>query len=158
MERQHFSHRQQVHYICVCTNILCRVLSSMLPLRRHSSHGRGVATFCNYHYGCKKQTKQSHYRPGQALRVPGGEAPKFQDNRHVNVVRSSALRTGHFYSPGNIPGTHFCWMLSQPQGQSAAGRIMSMKNSIHTIRNRTPYLLACSAVPKPTVPLCTAWL
>jgi len=31
--------------------------------------------------------------------------------------------------PGNIPGTHFCQGLSQPQGNSAAGRIMSMKNS-----------------------------
>jgi hypothetical protein len=30
--------------------------------------------------------------------------------------------------PGNIPGTHFCWRLSQPQGHNAAGRIMSMKN------------------------------
>jgi hypothetical protein len=33
--------------------------------------------------------------------------------------------------PGNIPGTHFCYRLSQPQGNSAAGRIMSMKNSFH---------------------------
>jgi len=29
--------------------------------------------------------------------------------------------------PGNAPGTHFCYRLSGPQGQSAIGRIMSMK-------------------------------
>ena len=26
----------------------------------------------------------------------------------MKVVRLSALRTGHLYLPGNIPGTHFC--------------------------------------------------
>jgi len=35
-------------------------------------------------------------------------APRFQDSRHMKVVRLSALRTGHLYPPGNIPGTHFC--------------------------------------------------
>ena len=35
------------------------------------------------------------------------EAPKFQDNRHMKVVRLSALRTGRLYSSGNNPGTHF---------------------------------------------------
>jgi hypothetical protein len=52
--------------------------------------------------------------------------------------------------PGNIPGTHFCKRLSQPQGHSAARRIMSMKNSNDTIRNRTRNLPTCSAVPQPT--------
>ena len=36
------------------------------------------------------------------------EAPRFQDNRHMKVVRLSALRTGRIYLPGNIFGTHFC--------------------------------------------------
>jgi len=52
--------------------------------------------------------------------------------------------------PGNIRGTHFCWRLSQPQGHSAAGKIMSMKNSIDTIGNQTRDLPTCSAVPQPT--------
>jgi hypothetical protein len=33
--------------------------------------------------------KQSHYRPG--------EAPRFQDNRHMQVIGLSALRTGRLY-------------------------------------------------------------
>jgi len=36
------------------------------------------------------------------------EAPRLQDNRHTKVVRLSALRTGHLYPRGNIPGTHLC--------------------------------------------------
>ena len=41
--------------------------------------------------------KQSHYRPGQALGFQEVEAPRFQDNRHMKVVRLSPLRTGHLY-------------------------------------------------------------
>ena len=55
-------------------------------------------------------------------------------------------------TPGNTPGTHFCWRMSQLQGHSAAGRIMSMKNSNDTIGNRTRDLPACGAVPQPTAP------
>ena len=39
--------------------------------------------------------------------------------------------------PGNTPGTYFCQRLSRPQGHSATGRIMSLKNSNDTIGNRT---------------------
>ena len=70
----------------------------------------------------------------------------------MKMVRLSAPRTGRFYPPGNIPGTHFCYRLSRPQGHSAAGRIMSMKNCNDTIGNRTRDLLACMAVPQPTAP------
>ena len=45
----------------------------------------------------KVKVKQSHYRPGQTLSVPGGVAPRFQDNRHMKVVKLSALRTGRLY-------------------------------------------------------------
>jgi hypothetical protein len=37
------------------------------------------------------------------------EAPRFQDNRNIKVVRLSALRTGRLYPPRNILGTHFFW-------------------------------------------------
>jgi len=36
------------------------------------------------------------------------EAPRFQNNRYMKMISLSALRTGRLYSPGNIPGTHFC--------------------------------------------------
>jgi hypothetical protein len=36
------------------------------------------------------------------------EAPRFQDTRHIKVVRLSALRPGRLYPPGIIAGTHFC--------------------------------------------------
>ena len=47
---------------------------------------------------------------------------------------------------GNTPGTHFCQRLSQLQGHSATGRIMSLKNSNDTIGNRTRDLPVCSVM------------
>jgi hypothetical protein len=80
------------------------------------------------------------------------EDPRFEDSRLMIVVRLSTLPTDRLYPPGDIPGTHFCSTLSRSQGNSAAGRIMSMKNSNDTIGNRTRDLPACSAVPQPTAP------
>jgi hypothetical protein len=65
----------------------------------------------------------------------------------MKVVRLSALRTGRRYIPGNILDAHFCQKLSQPQGHSAAERIMSTKNSNV---NRPRDLPTCSAVLQPT--------
>ena len=87
------------------------------------------------------------------------EDPRLHSNQHMKVVRLSALHAGCLYPPipplppGNIPSTHFCSRLSWSQGHSVASRIMSMKTD--TIRNRTPKLLACRAVPQLIVPLHT---
>ena len=51
------------------------------------------------------------------------------------------------FPPWNTPGTHFCSRLSRPQGHSATGRIMSLKNSSDTIGKRTRDLPVCSVVP-----------
>jgi hypothetical protein len=78
------------------------------------------------------------------LRFQEVEAHTFLDNRHMKVVRLSALRTGRFYPPGNIPGTHFCYRLSRSQGHGVTETIMSMKNSNDTIGNRTRDVQVCS--------------
>jgi len=50
-------------------------------------------------------------------------------------------------SPGIAPGTHFCWRLSRPQGHSAIGMILSMKNSNDTSWDRISDLPICNAAP-----------
>jgi hypothetical protein len=90
-----------------------------------------------------KKIKQSHYRTGQALRA---RQSAHEGGKGVSPTHRSPL------TPGNIPGTRFCQRLSRPQGHSAAGRIMLIKNSNHTIGNRTHDLLVCSALPQPTAP------
>jgi hypothetical protein len=45
------------------------------------------------------------------------EERKFIDSRHVKVVRVvSPPPTAAFILPGNIPGTHLCYRLSQQEG------------------------------------------
>ena len=65
----------------------------------------------------KVKVKQSHYRPTGFQEV---EAPRFQENWHMKVVRLSALRTGRLYHR-----KIFLVLISvtgcQPQGHGAAG-------------------------------------
>jgi hypothetical protein len=75
-----------------------------------------------------QKLQQSHYNPDRAWGFQEVQDLRLQDNQHTKVVRLSVLHTGHFYTPGNTPVTHFCHRLSRPRGHSASGRIMSMKN------------------------------
>ena len=44
------------------------------------------------------KAKKSHYRPDKPRGFQEFEAPRFQDSRHMKVVRLSALATGRLYS------------------------------------------------------------
>jgi hypothetical protein len=98
------------------------------------------------------KVKQSYYRPGQPLRVSGVWGSHISSSRHMEVARLATLRAGRFYHPGNIPGTHFCYRLGRPQGHSAAGMIMSMKNFSDNMVSRIRDLPACSSVLQRTTP------
>ena len=65
------------------------------------------------------------------LRFPDFMTTAQDGGKVVSLTHRSPL------PPGNTPGTHFCWRLCRPQGHSATGRIMSLKNSNETIVNRT---------------------
>jgi hypothetical protein len=62
--------------------------------------------------GILEGKKQKQSNPITGLDRPFGfqefVAPRFLDNRHMKVVRLSALRTGRLYPPGKIPDTPFC--------------------------------------------------
>ena len=98
--------------------------------------------------------KQSHYRPNRHLGFQEVEAPRFQDNQRMKVVRLSALRTDRLYPPRDIPGTYFCQRLSRPQGHSAPGSSKLMKDSSDPIGNQTCDVPASSAMPQPTATPC----
>jgi hypothetical protein len=109
---------------------------------------------------CSTRHKVSLITKGKAIPVyafqgsrefQGAEDPRFRDRRHMKGVRLAALHTGRLNFPGNIPGTHFCYRLSRSQGYSAAGKIISMKNSNYKLGNRTRNLRAASEVLQPTV-------
>jgi hypothetical protein len=68
----------------------------------------------------------------------------FLDNRLTNSGEVVSLTRRR-----KIPGTHFCWRLSRPQGYSAAGKIRSNEKSHDFTENRTRHLPACSIMHQP---------
>jgi hypothetical protein len=88
--------------------------------------------------------------PLQAWSVPeGSKKLRFPDLMTMAQDGDKVVSLTHRppLPPGNTPGAYFCYRLSWPQGHSATGRIMSLKNSNDTIGNRTRDLLVCSVQP-----------
>ena len=103
-----------------------------------------------YGQGVYAKRQKGKAVPLQACSGPEGSRklrfPDFMTTAHDGGIVVS-LKHRPPLPPGNTPGTHFYWRLSRPQGHSATGRIMSLKNSNDTIGNRTRDLPVCSAVP-----------
>ena len=96
------------------------------------------------------KVEQSHYRPGQTVRFPEVEAPRFQDNRRMKVVKS-ALGIGRLPPPA--PQEIFQVLISVRDWVNPCGRKDYVRRySSDTTGNRTRDLPVCSAVPEQTAP------
>jgi hypothetical protein len=76
--------------------------------------------------------------------------PHFPDNRLTDGGEVVSLKSRPPFTPRKIPGTHFCYRLSRPQGHRADGRIKSIEKKINHIGTQTRDFPACSIVPQPT--------
>jgi hypothetical protein len=103
---------------------------------------------------CVQMLSYSWNRPWRSIGLWDVETLTFLGNRLTDggEVVSLTRRPVVLYPPSHrkIPGTHFCYSLSRPQGHSAAGRIRSTENSNDLIRNRTVHVFAFNTVPQPT--------
>jgi hypothetical protein len=121
------------------TSVLSAIELFVFAMKTHAVYSQVVI----------KKVKKYHFRPWQALSVPGGWGSL--------ILRQSAHKGGKIVSPmhrqplppGNIPGIHFCQVLSRPQDHSAAERIKSIKNYDDANGNWSFDLPVCSAMPQP---------
>ena len=69
-------------------------------------------SYCVVLYYSVHQFKASHYRPGQAFRAAGGEAPRIPRQRHMKVVKTH--RT-------SLPRSRYSWYSSLLEDESTPG-------------------------------------
>ena len=122
----------------------------------------------NHVIKCEVKGKGKGKGKSKAIPVQPWTVPEGSRRLRLQDLKTAANEGGRIVSPtqrppfphppGNIPGTHFCYRL----GYSAAGRIMSMKNSNDNIGNRSRNLPGRSAFRQPRAspctPLCTVTL
>jgi hypothetical protein len=76
--------------------------------------------------------------------------PHYLDDRLTDGSEVVSIICQPPFTSRKIPGTHFCYRLSPPQGHSESGRIMSTEKSNGRFRIRTCDLPACIIVPQPS--------
>jgi hypothetical protein len=77
------------------------------PKRLYPQRSHAVVTWKLGSYPCKRTSRLPHFHDTRL--TDGGEV--------VSLTRRPP------FTPRKIPGTHFCYRMSRPQGHSAAGRI-----------------------------------
>lgn len=76
-----------------------------------------------------KTIRLSHYRPVQALRGSRWlRLPEFLENWHV-IWHGCQLYTPALFIPQKVLLRTYCYRLSRPQGQRAAGRMRAFRES-----------------------------
>jgi len=149
-------------YACICSCFVqCYRANCVIMVLVLLSYTDAYIIYYNSLYVTEHYVYIRHHKPlckkvnGKAAPLQACSGPECSRNFRFPDYMTTAQDGGKAVSltyrpplpPGNAAGTHICYRLSRPEGRSAIGRIMSMKNSNDTIWDRTSDLPICSTVP-----------